>query len=352
MLNRLFFFWYSAKACSSLLCVHEFSSFCGVSAKSVSTAMACCSKGRVAALSLRLRVASAFLAVYIIWGSTYLAIRIVEESLPPFFMAGTRFVLSGAILYVWCRLRGSVHGSRSDWGRAFVVGGLMLLGGHGAVVWAEQWVPSGLTSLLVATVPLWMAFSNWMWTKQKPDLRVGAGLVLGFIGVVLLAGGFENLGASSVDVAGAAIVVFGALLWANGSLFSRSPKFGGLGLLGTGLEMIAGGVLLLTASLATGEWGRVRLDLVSIRSLIAWVYLVVFGALVGFTCYIWILKVASTARVSTYAYINPIVAMFLGWALANEPITTRNILSAVIILASVAVITTYQKQENTNQKIV
>ena len=314
--------------------------------------MVCFSAMDVDTLSLRVRIGLAFLAVYVIWGSTYLAIRIVEESLPPFFMAGTRFVLAGAILYVWCRLRGSMHESRGDWGRAFVVGGLMLMGGHGAVVWAEQWVPSGLTSLLVATVPLWMAFSNWLWTKQKPDLRVGAGLALGFAGVALLAGGFESLGASSIDIAGAAIIVFGAFLWANGSLFSRSSRFGGLGLLGTGLEMIAGGALLLTASLVTGEWGRVRLDLVSVRSLTAWLYLIVFGSLVGFTCYIWILKVASTARVSTYAYVNPIVAMFLGWALASEPITTRNILAAVIILASVAVITAYQKHENTNQKTI
>lgn len=265
-------------------------------------------------------------------------------------MAGTRFVLAGVIIYVLCRLRGSVHESKGDWGRAFVVGGLMLLGGHGAVIWAEQWVPSGLTSLLVGTVPLWMALMDWVWNRHKPSLRVAGGLALGFAGVILLAGGFEGLGASSVDIAGAAIIVFGALLWANGSLFSRSSRFGGLGLLGTGLEMVAGGVLLLTASLVTGEWSRVQLDLVSTRSLVAWVYLVVFGSLVGFTCYIWLLKTVSTARVSTYAYVNPIVAMFLGWALAQEPITTRNILAAIIILASVMVITTYQKQEKNDQK--
>ena len=301
-------------------------------------------------MSLRVKVAAAFLAVYIIWGSTYLAIRIVEESLPPFFMAGTRFVLAGVIIYALCRLRGPVHESKSDWGRAFAVGGLMLLCGHGAVIYAEQWVPSGLTSLLVGTVPLWMALMDWLWNRHKPSPRVAGGLALGFAGVILLAGGFEGLGASSVDVAGATIIVFGALLWANGSLYSRSAKFPNLGLLGTGLEMVAGGALLLVASMVTGEWSRIRLDLVSARSLGAWVYLVVFGSLVGFTCYIWLLKMVSTARASTYAYVNPIVAMFLGWALANEPITTRNIVAAVIILASVVVITTYQKQEKNDQK--
>ena len=297
-----------------------------------------------AVVCLQSKVATAFLAVYLIWGSTYLAIRIAEESLPPFFMAGTRFVLAGVIIYVLCRLRGSLHESKGDWGRAFVVGGLMLLGGHGAVIWAEQWVASGLTSLLVGTVPLWMALMKWVWSRHKPTLRVSGGLVLGFAGVVLLAGGFEGLGASSVDVAGAAIVVFGAFLWANGSLYSRSEKFPNLGLLGTGLEMVAGGILLLMASLVSGEWSRVQLSMVSMHSLVSWVYLVVFGSLVGFTCYIWLLKTVSTARASTYAYVNPIVAMFLGWAIASEPITARNIVAAVIILASVVVITTCQKQ--------
>jgi drug/metabolite transporter (DMT)-like permease len=190
-----------------------------------------------------------------------------------------------------------------------------------------------------------MALMDWVWNRHKPSLRVAGGLVLGFVGVALLAGGFEGLGASSVDVAGAAIVVFGALLWANGSLFSRSSRFGGLGLLGTGLEMVAGGMLLLVASLVAGEWSSVRLDMVSMRSLVAWIYLVMFGSLVGFTCYIWLLKKVSPARVSTYAYVNPIVAMFLGWALANEPITTRNIVAAAIILTAVITITVYQTQE-------
>jgi len=290
------------------------------------------------------------LAVYIIWGSTYLAIRIVEESLPPFFMAGTRFVLAGVIIYALCRLRGPVHESKNDWGHAFVVGGLMLLAGHGAVIYAEQWVPSGLTSLLVGTVPLWMALMDWLWNRHKPSLRVAGGLTLGFAGVILLAGGFEGLGASSVDVAGATIIVFGALLWANGSLYSRSAKFPNLGLLGTGLEMVAGGALLLVASLVTGEWSRIRLDMVSTRSLGAWVYLVVFGSLVGFTCYIWLLKTVSTARVSTYAYVNPIVAMFLGWAMASEPITTRNVVAATIILTSVVVITTHNVRGKVGKK--
>jgi drug/metabolite transporter (DMT)-like permease len=299
-------------------------------------------------VSLRGKLVLAFLAVYLIWGSTYLAIRVAEETLPPFFMAGTRFVVAGLILFAWVKLRGvSPRESKSHWGSALVVGGLMLMGGHGAVVWAEQWVPSGLVSLLVATVPLWMAFSYWLQGGSKPSLRVAGGLVLGFAGVVLLVGSLEDLGNANVGLIGGVVVVFGAFLWANGSLYSRSGKLPSSPLLATAMEMIAGGTLLLVASFVTGEWMRIRLDLVSMRSLIAWVYLVAFGALVAFTCYIWLLKTCSPSRVSTYAYVNPIVAMFLGWALAQEPITARNTLAAVTILASVIIITTRQTQEKT-----
>lgn len=301
-------------------------------------------------MNLRIKVALAFLAVYLIWGSTYLAIRVAIETIPPFLMAGTRFVVAGLILYVLSTLRSSGSPSLSHWNRAFVIGGLMLLGGHGAVVWAEQWIPSGLVSLLVATMPLWMALMEWLHGGVKPNGRVAGGLFLGFAGVVLLVGGVEALGESQVDFAGAILVVFGAFLWANGSLFSRSAKLPSSQLLATAMEMIAGGLLLLLASLLAGEWNRVRLDLVSMRSIVAWIYLVVFGALVGFTCYIWLLKVTASARVSTYAYVNPIVAMFLGWALVNEPITLRNVFAAVIILSSVVVITTYRAREKIDKE--
>ena len=289
------------------------------------------------------------MAVYVIWGSTYLAIAIVEESLPPFFMAGTRFVLAGVVLYVWAKLRHAGREFRVHWRSAFVIGGLMLLGGHGAVVWAEQWVPSGLTSLLIATVPLWMVFVDWLRGGSKPSLRVASGLMLGFVGVALLVGSLEDLGGNSIGLIGGMVVVVGAFLWANGSLYSRSAKLPKEPLLSTGMEMVAGGVLLLVASLATGEYGRIRLDLVSERSLVAWVYLVVFGAIVAFTCYVWLLRAVSAARVSTYAYVNPIVAMLLGWALAGEPITTRNTLAAGIILASVVIITIYQARDKTTE---
>lgn len=218
----------------------------------------------------------------------------------------------------------------------------MLLGGHGAVVWAEQWVPSGLTALLIATVPLWMVLSGWLRGGSRPNVRVTAGLMLGFVGVALLAGGVKSLGESHVDLASAVVLVVGAFFWANGSLYSRSARLPSSPLLATAMEMVAGGILLLVASLVAGEWTRLRLDQVSVLSMLSWVYLIVFGSLVAFTSYIWLLKVTTPARVSTYAYVNPVVAMLLGWGLNNESLTLRNVIAAGVILAAVVVITMYQ----------
>jgi drug/metabolite transporter (DMT)-like permease len=300
-------------------------------------------------ISLRAQVAAAFAAVYIIWGSTYLAIRFVIETLPPFFMAGTRFVIAGVVLYILVRVRGASKATLPQWRSAAVVGGLMLMGGHGAVVWSEQWVPSGLASLLIACVPLWFALLIWLYYRTRPSSGVVAGLILGFAGVGLLVGRVGALGGSQVDIVGAAVIVTGALLWASGSLYSRSARLPSSQLLATAMEMIVGGILLLLASLATGEWMRVRLDQVSLRSTLSWVYLIVFGSLIGFTCYMWLLKVATTEHVSTYAYVNPVVALFLGWALASETLTAQDMVAAAIILASVAVITKYGVQHSSRE---
>jgi len=301
-------------------------------------------------VSLRVKVISAFAAVYLIWGSTYLAISFVEESLPPFFMAGTRFLVAGLILYSLTRLHGAAGENRMDWGKMFVTGGLMLLGGHGAVVWSEQWVPSGLTSLLVGTVPLWIVLLGWAWSRSRPGPWVIGGVVLGFLGVLLLVSGMGSMGAGSINVTGAAILVFGAFLWANGSLYSRSAKLSCSPLLGTAMEMIAGGLLLLVASLVAGEWTHISLGSVSPLSAASWVYLVVAGSLVGFTSYIWLLKTVPPSQVSTYAYVNPIVAMLLGWKLASEPITPTNVVAAALILAAVVIITTFHDREKQQRK--
>jgi len=286
------------------------------------------------------KVAAAFAAVYLIWGSTYLAIRIVIETFPPFFMAGTRFMIAGAILYLIMRLRGAQRPTLNHWGKAAIVGGLMLMGGHGAVVWAEQYIPSGLTSLLVATVPLWIALLTWISTRNKPRLPVAAGIILGFIGVGLLVGDIGTSGETSIILAGGTALMLGTLLWASGSLYSRSANLPSPSLLATAMEMVTGGAVLFVASFVTGEYTRVRLDQVSMRSAFSWIYLIVFGSLIGYTSYMWLLKNVNPEHVSTYAYVNPVVALFLGWALASETLSTQDIIAALVILTAVVIITT------------
>jgi len=217
----------------------------------------------------------------------------------------------------------------------------MLLGGNGAVVWAEQYLPSGLTSIIVATVPLWIALLSWLSTRNKPNRAIVAGLILGFVGVGLLVGDIGTLGESQVAFLGGIALVFGTLLWASGSLYSRTAKLPSSSLLATAMEMVTGGILLFIASFVTGEWTRIRLDQVSLRSGFSWLYLIVFGSLIGYTSYMWLLKNVNPERVSTYAYVNPVVALFLGWALASETLSVQDIVAALIILTSVAVITTY-----------
>jgi drug/metabolite transporter (DMT)-like permease len=301
-------------------------------------------------VSRRAKVAAAFAAVYLIWGSTYLAIRFVIESLPPFFMAGTRFAVAGLVLYTWTLLRGSSRPTSLQWRNATIISGLMLLGGHGAVVWAEQWLHSGLTSLLIATVPLCMVFLDSMQSRVKPNVRIIGALALGFSGLVLLVSNIKGSGTGNIDFLTGAVVIFGAFLWATGSLHSRSAELPSSQLSATAIQMLTGGLLLLGASIATGEWMRIGLEQVSLRSALSWIYLIVFGALIAFTSYIWLLKATTPARVSTYAYVNPIVALFLGWTLGDEPLTPVNIVAAAIILISVAIITTQRSKQKSSKE--
>lgn len=299
----------------------------------------------------RWQIATAFAAIYLIWGSTYLAIRFAVETFPPFLMAGMRFLVAGAILYPWSRLRGASPPARSHWLAATVVGGLLLLGGNGGVVWAAQRVPSGLTALLIGTVPLWMALLNWLRSGGvKPSNGVMVGLMLGFTGIALLVGPGKLAGGRQVDLVGAAVLILASLSWATGSLYSRRAQLPASPLLATAMEMLAGGALLLIASLFTGEWTRFDSSALSLRSWLALGYLIVFGALVGFTAYIWLLRVSTPAHVSTYAYVNPVVAIFLGWAFAGEPLTARTLLAAAVIVVAVVIITTYRARGATEKK--
>lgn len=286
------------------------------------------------------KVALALATVYVIWGSTYLAIRFAIETLPPFWMAGVRFLVSGALLYAWASWRGAPRPSRVHWRSAALIGTLLLVGGNGGVVWAEQRVDSGLAALLVSTVPLWMVVFEWLRKGgTRPTLGVVAGLALGFAGLVMLV----QPGSGSLDPLGATVLLLACVSWAWGSLRSRHVPLPESPLMATSLEMLTGGAVLMVLGLLFGEAGRLDLAGVSLKSVLSLAYLVVFGAL-GFTAYIWLLRATTPALVSTYAYVNPVVAVFLGWALAGEPLTGGMLAAAAVILTGVALITVFRNR--------
>ncbi|WIG58489.1 MAG: Permease of the drug/metabolite transporter (DMT) superfamily [Ktedonobacterales bacterium] len=290
-----------------------------------------------------IQVAAALLAVYIIWGSTYLAIRFAIETLPPLLMAGVRFLLAGILLYGWVRLRGGARPKLLHWRTAAVLGGLLLVGGNGGVVWAEQFVPSGLTALLVSMAPIWMALLDWLRPGgQRPRVMVAVGLALGLGGVALLVAAGSTQSSGPLQIGGLLLVVAASFSWALGSLYAQHAPSPTSPLLGTAMEMLAGGALLMVIALATGELGQLHPDAISVRSLAALGYLVIFGSLVGFSCYVWLLRNTALSLASTYAYVNPMVAVFLGWALAGEQLSPLTFVAAAIILASVVLITTFR----------
>jgi drug/metabolite transporter (DMT)-like permease len=282
----------------------------------------------------------------VIWGSTYLAIRYAVETIPPFIMGGVRFLISGAMLYLWARSRGAPRPTRLHWRNAIIAGGFLLLGGNGAVVWAEQFVPSGLTALLVSILPFWLVIIEWIRPpRRRPSAAVLVGLVLGFVGIIVLVGPSDVGGHGDVMPLGALVLILGSLSWAIGSFWSRDAQLPESGLLTTGMEMIGGGVLLLVVGTLAGEFSRLDIHGISNASAFGLLYLITFGSMLGFTSYIWLLDKVSPARLGTYAYINPIVAVLLGWAIAGERLSIRTGVAAAIVICAVALITTARSTE-------
>ena len=284
----------------------------------------------------------AFGLVYVVWGSTYLAIRVGIESFPPLLLAGSRHLLTGLILYPILRRKTGVPPTAAHWRMSFITGFLLLFIGNGGVCLAERTVPSGVTALLVATVSLWLVLVDWLRPAgTRPGPRVVAGLLLGFAGLTLLVGP-KNLGGSGrVDPFGVAILVLASLAWATGSVYSKhAGGLSGSPLLGVAMQSLAGGVSLWIAGIVTGEVGALHLGAVSARSWAALGYLVVFGSGVGFTAYIYILKKSTATRVATYAFVNPVVALFLGWLLVGESINVRTLMAAAVILTAVLLVIT------------
>ncbi len=291
------------------------------------------------------KILLAFAAVYIIWGSTYLGIRFAVESIPPFLMAGVRFGSAGAALYLWLRARGAPAPTLRQWRETAVIGALLIGGGNGAVSWAEQTVPSGLTALIIALTPLWFVAIEWMRDAVRPTRMVVAGLVLGLAGMVALIDPTRIAGPDQIDLVGAGVIVAGTIAWAAGSMYSRTAELPARPLLGTAMQMFTGGLLLLIVSLASGEAAAFDPQTVTAASLSALGYLIVFGSLIAFTSYIWLLKAVAPSRVATYAYVNPVIAVFLGWLLAGEPMNARIALAAAIIVAGVALITVAKSRQ-------
>lgn len=281
----------------------------------------------------------AFLTIYIVWGSTYLAIRIGVETLPPFLMAAARFLLAGSVLYVLAMRRGAVHPTSPQWRSGFIIGGLLLLIGNGGVTWAEQSIPSGVTALLISSSPFWFVVLDWLFFGgPRPTGRIVLGLTVGLSGVILLIGPDRILSGGGFSVAGLVVLLIATVAWAGGSLYSRRAALPASPLMATAVEMLAGGLLLLIVSAGAGEPFRLDPASVSPASLLALGYLFVFGSLVGFTAYVWLLRVSTPARVSTYAFVNPVIAVVLGWTLGGEEMTARMLLAAGVIVAGVVII--------------
>jgi drug/metabolite transporter (DMT)-like permease len=286
----------------------------------------------------------AFGALYLIWGSTYLAIRFAIETIPPLLMGSLRFALAGVVLYAWARASGVPRPSARQWKAASIVGALLLVVGNGGVVLAEQWVPSGLASLMIAAVPLWMVVLDWAWgSRVRPTRRVAVGLVAGFGGVAVLAVSPDVGLAGPGEAFGAFLLLIAAFSWAAGSIYSRSAPAPSDTRLWGAMQMLCGSGLLLGAAIAAGELGRIDPGAVSLLSALSVLYLTVFGSLVAFSAYVWLLQVSTPARVGTYTYVNPVVALALGWAFAGEPVTARSMVASAIILGAVVLITTEAK---------
>jgi drug/metabolite transporter (DMT)-like permease len=301
------------------------------------------------------QLALGFASIYLIWGSTYLGIRYAVETIPPLLMMALRHSIAGVIVYGWARSRGVEAPSRRQWGYAAVAGTILFLGGHGTLAWAEEKIPSGLAALLCATLPMWTVLIAWISRSERNfGARVWMGLLLGFAGVAILIGPDALRHGGSLDMLATLTAMFGAFSWAVGTIYSHGVKLPSSTILSAAMQMIAGGTSLYIASLLSGEMGHVHAASFTLRSTGALLYLIVFGSIIAFTVFTWLVTVTRPSLLSTYAYVNPVVAVFLGWMLANEPIGVHTIVATIVILAGVALVSTRtpQNAEHKEREIV
>ncbi len=286
----------------------------------------------------RVSIVAAFAAVYVIWGSTYLAIRWGVAEIPPFLMAGGRFLGAGLVFAAWALHRGAARPTARDWVMTGCIGLLMAAGGNGLVSWGLQRVPSGIGALLVAMVPLWVALVDWLRPGgARPAPRAALGLGLGFTGVALLVNPADLAGPRTFDAVGAGTIVFASLLWASGSICARYAPQPAAQALSSGMQMLAGGTVLVGMSLASGELAGLDWQAVSPAAFGAWAYVAVLGS-VAYGSYLWLLKVVPPAKVATYAYVNPVIALGLGYLLAGEVLSLWSLGCAAVVVAGVLLV--------------
>ncbi len=302
---------------------------------------------------MKTKIWIALLLVYVIWGATYLGIRYAVETIPPFLMAGTRFLIAGVILYAWRRLVGDPAPTGGQWLRAALVGVLMLFGGNGLVSLAEKQVASGIAALIVGSAPLWMtAMEAFRPGGLRPNWLSILGLVVGFGGIVLLVGpSLLSSGKPDAPALGVILLLTAALFWSLGSIYSRHANLPTSALLSTGMEMLGGAAGLFLAGTLSGEWRQLVFADISLRSWIGLIYLTIFGSMIGFTAYAWLLRSAPVSLVATYAYVNPLVAILLGGAIAQETLNVRILLAALVIIGSVVLINFSRRPPLKNQAV-
>lgn len=289
-----------------------------------------------------LMIVAAFAAVYVIWGSTYLAIRYAVEAMPPFLMASARWIVAGVILYVWRRLAGDPRPTLRNWAAATVVGVALILGGNGLVSWAEIWVPSSLAALIIAIVPLWFALLVWYRDGALPAPRVWMGILLGIVGVAILFAPAirDSIAGASALLWGTVAILVATLSWAAGSVYSKKAPLPKSILLAASMQMITGSIALALVGLASGEASAVDIGAITTKAWLSWGFLVAFGSIVAYSAYVWLLSAVRTELVATYAFVNPIVAVILGVAFAGEPFGLGTLVASALIVAGVALVVT------------
>jgi drug/metabolite transporter (DMT)-like permease len=294
--------------------------------------------------TLHLKILVSFAIIYFFWGATYLAIRFAIQTIPPFLMAGIRFTLAGSILYLWRSRTDRVNPRTPEIRKSILVGLLLIVGGNGVLVWCEQYLPSGLAALILAIIPIWMVLLDSIFVvKKRPASLTITGILLGVGGVALLSGVDRTVLLSTAGHQASVffytfILVMAGLSWAAGSLYSRTIISSASLLKLTGIQMLGGGLFMILLGSALGEWSQVHPENLSLRSVFSLIYLILFGSLLSYSAYNWVLRKSSPAKVGTYAFFNPLVAVFLGWLLAGETVTTKMLAGAACILTAMLIV--------------